>query len=298
MVVIVLERCPPALRGDLTRWLQEISLGVYVGNVTARVRDRLWRRVCEETRGGRATMAFTAVGEQKFDFRVHGTAWEPIDFDGLKLMMRPSEKRLKELREQGAARKGNSLSNAHRRMISRKVSKARAAGNGIPDEYAVIDIETTGLNSHKDEIIEVAALKVAGEKIVGQFETLVRSTRPIPKEVTELTGITNEMLLKDGVELTNALPALLEFVGGLTMIAYNAPFDLAFLQEACRQCGAKELENRMIDLLYLARRELFSAGSFRLEDVADSLEIAVDVSHRAMADCLTAHKVFEKLIEK
>ena len=90
MVVITLEKCPISLRGDLTKWLQEISLGVYVGQVSARVRDRLWERICEESKSGRATMVFSTRNEQRFDFRVHNTIWRPVDFDGLKLMMRPS----------------------------------------------------------------------------------------------------------------------------------------------------------------------------------------------------------------
>lgn len=58
MIVVVLEKCPLALRGDLTKWLQEISLGVYVGRVSARVRDELWNRICKECKTGRATMVF------------------------------------------------------------------------------------------------------------------------------------------------------------------------------------------------------------------------------------------------
>lgn len=95
MVVITLEKCPLALRGDLTKWLQEISLGVYVGQVSARVRDRLWQRVCEESKSGRATMVYSARNEQHLNFRVHNTSWEPIEYDGLKLMMRPSPARTK-----------------------------------------------------------------------------------------------------------------------------------------------------------------------------------------------------------
>lgn len=68
MVVVVLEKCPLALRDDLTKWLQEISLGVYVGRVSARVRDELWKRICEECKGGRATMVFSARNEQHFDY--------------------------------------------------------------------------------------------------------------------------------------------------------------------------------------------------------------------------------------
>src|SRR3954462_14624088 len=90
MVVIVLSACPAGLRGHLTRWLLEISAGVFVGHVSVRVRDLLWLNVCEMTSGGRALMVFSVPGEQRMDFRVHNHHWTPTDFDGLTLMMQPN----------------------------------------------------------------------------------------------------------------------------------------------------------------------------------------------------------------
>ena len=81
--------CPPKLRGDLSKWLCEINTGVYVGNVSSRVRDALWERVCQNLKNGQATLVFTAAGEQRMDFRTHNTTWETVDFDGIKLMRRP-----------------------------------------------------------------------------------------------------------------------------------------------------------------------------------------------------------------
>lgn len=89
MVVLVLSACPAGLRGHLTRWLLEISAGVFVGHVSARVRDLMWLNVCEMTSGGRALMVYSVPGEQRMDFRVHNHHWMPTDFDGLTLMMRP-----------------------------------------------------------------------------------------------------------------------------------------------------------------------------------------------------------------
>lgn len=90
MVVIVLSACPAGLRGHLTRWLMEISAGVFVGHMSARVRDLLWVNVCEMVGGGRAIVVFSVPGEQRMDFRVHNHHWMPTDFDGLTLMMRPA----------------------------------------------------------------------------------------------------------------------------------------------------------------------------------------------------------------
>jgi CRISPR-associated protein Cas2 len=89
MVVIVLTACPEGLRGHLTRWLLEVSAGVFVGHVTTRVRTLLWTRVVELSRDGRALMVYSQRSEQHLAFKVHGHHWEPADYDGVLLMRRP-----------------------------------------------------------------------------------------------------------------------------------------------------------------------------------------------------------------
>ncbi|MBQ6042496.1 MAG: type I-E CRISPR-associated endoribonuclease Cas2 [Oscillospiraceae bacterium] len=88
MIVITMSCCPPKLRGDLTRWFIEVDTGVYVGNLNARVRDAVWERICLNIGSGRATMVYSANNEQKLEFRIHHAAWEPVDYDGIKLVRR------------------------------------------------------------------------------------------------------------------------------------------------------------------------------------------------------------------
>ena len=90
MTVVVLSLVPERLRGDLTRWLLEISSGVYVGFVTARVRERLWQRIVEHSGSGRAIMVYSARTEQRFAFKVCRHQWETVDLDGLELVRRPN----------------------------------------------------------------------------------------------------------------------------------------------------------------------------------------------------------------
>lgn len=90
MVVLVLTACPPGLRGDVTRWLLEIAPGVFVGRLSARVRDRLWARVVSLVRSGRAIMVYSARNEQHLSFLVHQPDWTPIDCEGVELVLRPS----------------------------------------------------------------------------------------------------------------------------------------------------------------------------------------------------------------
>lgn len=110
MVVVVLTACPAGLRGHLTRWLLEISPGVFCGRVSARVRDRLWMRVVEMAKDGRAIMVFSRRGDQGLDFKVHRHDWQPVDYDGMTLMLRPNEEA-----PQPAMRPGWSVASRRRR---------------------------------------------------------------------------------------------------------------------------------------------------------------------------------------
>jgi CRISPR-associated protein Cas2 len=92
MTVIILTACPPGLRGYLTQWLLEISAGVYVGHVSARVRGRLWARVLDMAGPGRALMVFQTRGEQRLSFMVHDHHWVPVDVDGVTLIRRPANR--------------------------------------------------------------------------------------------------------------------------------------------------------------------------------------------------------------
>ena len=89
MVVLVLSAVPDGLRGHVTRWLLQISPGVFVGNLSARVRERLWQIVVETMGTGRAIMVFRARNEQGLSFLTWGDPWVPTDFEGLTLMVRP-----------------------------------------------------------------------------------------------------------------------------------------------------------------------------------------------------------------
>ena len=90
MTVIVVAACPVGLRGHLTRWLLEISTGVFVGKVSGRVRDLLWIRVIEMVKSGRAIMVYAANNEQGLSFKVHRHQWTPVEIEGLTLMLRPN----------------------------------------------------------------------------------------------------------------------------------------------------------------------------------------------------------------
>ena len=92
MTVIVLTNCPAGLRGFLTRWLLEISPGVFIGNPSARIRDTLWAEVRTYADQGRALLVHTANTEQGYTFRTHDHSWHPVDIEGLTLIRRPADR--------------------------------------------------------------------------------------------------------------------------------------------------------------------------------------------------------------
>jgi CRISPR-associated protein Cas2 len=90
VTVIVLTNCPAGLRGFLTRWLMEISPGVFIGGPSARIRQALWDEVHKYADTGRALLAYTTNNEQGFTFETHDHKWHPVDHDGITLIRRPN----------------------------------------------------------------------------------------------------------------------------------------------------------------------------------------------------------------
>ncbi len=116
MTVIVLTAVPEGLRGSLTRWLMEVSPGVFVGRVSARVRDLLWQQVAELLRDGRAIMISSARNEQHMEVHAYRHDWEPVDFDGVTLIRRTTKREAAETRR---LRYGWSMAARKRRGQSR-----------------------------------------------------------------------------------------------------------------------------------------------------------------------------------
>ena len=290
MIVVSLTNCPPRLRGDLTRWLMELNTGVYVGNVSARVRDELWQRICEHVRDGRATMVFSTNNEQGMDFRVHNTTWIPTDFDGIQLMLRPSE----------AFAQQQAPVPPSRAAQMRKVERIRTAQEKKLREqgYIVLDVETTGLRADQHEIIELAAMRFVEHEITDTFSTLVRIHAPLPATITALTGISDDMLRDQGLPLPEAMAQFLAFVADRRVVCHHAAFDYAFLKAACRKCHLPEFRNPYADTLQMAKRQLDEVPDYKLATLAAHLGIDTTGSHRALEDCRMTYMLFEKLNEK
>lgn len=170
------------------------------------------------------------------------------------------------------------------------------AGNQtLDDTYIVFDIETTGFSSIRDRIIEIGAVKVVNGKIVDRFSTFVNPQRPIPFEITNMTSITDEMVMESPA-IDVILPKFLEFVGDGVLVAHNAGFDVGFIEQNCRNLG---LNDHFVyaDTVALARVLLPTLSKYKLNVVAKALNISLENHHRAVDDAGATAEIFVKFVE-
>ena len=157
----------------------------------------------------------------------------------------------------------------------------------------VLDTETTGLDPRQDHrIIEIAALSVdlhAG--FGGRFQMLVKPQKRLTKRVIDLTGITQDMLDRDGQSLECAMGGLLTFVGAMPLVFYHAPFDMGFLTRAAAGID-RRIDNPIHDALVLMRATVPGLESYRLVDVAAWMGLDAHGAHRALKDCELAALVY------
>lgn len=167
-----------------------------------------------------------------------------------------------------------------------------------PQDFVVLDVETTGLNPQAgDDVIEIAAQKIHGRDVVGEFVSLVKTNQVLPPEATKVHGITQADLDREGKDVAAVVPELLTFIGSSIIVGHNVTFDLGFINEHLKRLGQPPLPNQYLDTLEIAKRYLILA-SYRLSNVAAYLKVPQPSAHRALIDVITTREVFFKLIER
>lgn len=165
------------------------------------------------------------------------------------------------------------------------------------NQYIIFDLETTSINSKYTEIIEIAAIKIVGSSIVDEFNTLVKPSNTIDASATAVNGITNNMV-SNAPYITDVFPDFLDFIGTDLLVGYNiASFDLPILRRIASNTFGKELQNKYIDILYLARERLSFLPNCKLTTIATYFGISIDNAHRALADCYISKNCYEKILE-
>ena len=173
---------------------------------------------------------------------------------------------------------------------------SRARGKALEAlEYVILDVETTGLEPTQHELTEIGALKIQGEEIKEIFSTLIQPRIPIPPEITQFTGIDDEMV-KHSPSAAEVLPKFIEFIDGSILIAHNAEFDLAFIKQNLKQVSDKELSNDVICTVKLARHLLPNLENYKLHTVANHFGIPVKNRHRAMGDAEATFQIWIKFM--
>ena len=164
--------------------------------------------------------------------------------------------------------------------------------------FIVFDLETTGLNPASEEITEIAAVRVVEGEIRDSFQTYVNPHKPIPAEITELTGISDETVA-DAPDLDKAVPEILAWAGEgqYPLVAHNAGFDMGFLRTACQRLGI-EREFTSIDTLEMSRLMLPHMHKFKLNILAKELQVGPFEHHRASEDAAVLGRIYVKLLKR
>ncbi len=296
--IVTLSKVPPSLRGDLTKWMQEIATGVYVGNFNSKIRGELWLRIVDSAKSGEATMSFAARNEIGYDYITHNTESSAIDSDGIPLVMFPAKKQDSSLMNRGFS---NASHMAKARFFNSKLpSLDDEAVNVWTDSgiqqipYAVLDIETDGLDCKFNSIIEIAALKFENNTL-SCFSRLVRRDNKIPGAITELTGIDADLLNAEGEKLTDILPEFLDFLGDSDIVGYNINFDISFINCALEGLQMPIIRNKIFDLLKYVKSEKMLLKDYKLQTVIKEYGMNDIVLHRALADAQIIYQLSLKV---
>lgn len=167
----------------------------------------------------------------------------------------------------------------------------------FPSDYTVLDLETTGFDPQFDNIIEIAALRVRSGEIVDSFSTLVKPYDEIDEFITELTGITNDML-STAPTPEDIFPSVREFIGEDIIVGHNVNFDINFLYDWFEIILKEPFTNDFIDTMRIARKALSELPHHRLKDVSDAVGVVPGGAHRAAADCQTTFDCFRALRDR
>ena len=159
--------------------------------------------------------------------------------------------------------------------------------------HVSLDLETTGLDPVSDAILEIGVVKFRGDEVIDEWQSLIDPGRSIPPNITQLTGITQEMVRSGGISLQQAFREVREIVGDLPVVGHSVNFDLGFMRQQ-RQLTT----NRGVDTFELSSILVPNAGRYTLGALAKELGIELPATHRALDDARVAHRLYVKCFER
>lgn len=155
------------------------------------------------------------------------------------------------------------------------------------NEYISLDVETTGFNALKDDLIEVAGVHIKDGRIIETFNELVKPSKSIPNKIIYLTGIDNEMV-KNSRNPEEVLDDFIEFIGNLPLLGHNITFDLRFL----RANTLKDINNTLVDTMKISRK-INNFDNHKLKTLIKAYSIDIQQEHRALSDCVATYQIYE-----
>lgn len=164
------------------------------------------------------------------------------------------------------------------------------------NDYVVFDLETTGFDCHNNKIIEIGALKYKDNELVDKFNFLINPQEHISSRITEITGITDEMV-KDCEPIEIILPKFINWIEDYTLVAHNGSFDLGFIEAKINELKLPMINNKNIDTLYLARNWIIDTPNHKLETLKKHFNLKYE-SHRALEDCYVTNYIYQYCKEK
>ena len=164
------------------------------------------------------------------------------------------------------------------------------------EEFVAFDLETTGLSSKTDRIIEIGAVILKNGKEIDRFQTFVDPERPLDRKIVDLTGIRDDML-QGAPKIEEVLPKFLEFVGDRVLVAHNSDFDTGFIRAECDRLGYP-YHFTVADTLILSQNLMQQLSKFKLDVVSNALSLPEFNHHRAADDAMTCGLIMTKLMEK
>lgn len=199
------------------------------------------------------------------------------------------------IKDDGSVEIVENMSVSNKKPVNNRTFKGKSCTVALSD-YTIIDIETTGLDTHFDEIIEVSAIKIRNNQKQDIFQSLVKPKQEINDFISNLTGITNQMLVS-APSIESILPAFLDFLENDIVIGHNVNFDINFIYDYSLNITEKPFTNDFVDTMRLTRKLFPYLPNHKLKTLAKKLNLTTLPSHRAMTDCESTLELYQLVVK-
>jgi DNA polymerase III epsilon subunit family exonuclease len=211
-------------------------------------------------------------------------------------MFAPNESKLTTYKNGTESIKEPNLKSGYSNESKRRRAKySKNKGISPPDCFIAVDVETTGLNSETDRITAIAAIKYENGEIKEEFSEYIKTDHKIPKEIAEMTGITDEIINEKGKPESEVLTEFFGFLCGLPIVSHNALFDVDFLYAAAKRTEIAFEVTKYYDTIKWAKKILPDLPGYKMDIILEYYSIEKEERHTAIGDCRLLIKMIDKM---